>query len=91
MEEIVHWYFHPLPLQAQIALPNKNKILNIVPLWVICIFLTDGPDGADVLLHAPFDIEKSGLKLWNSPSLEIFPALWYINLRQNIWGAQVIE
>ena len=36
-EEIIHWYFHPLPTQALIDPQNKNKTLKIVPLWVISV------------------------------------------------------
>ena len=32
MEEIIHWYFNPLPPQAPISLPNQNQNLNFVLL-----------------------------------------------------------
>ena len=48
MEEIIHWYLHPLPPQAHIDPPNQNKTLEIVPLWAIFVSIADGPAGVDV-------------------------------------------
>ena len=59
MEEIIHWYFHPLHPQAHIAFPNQNKTLKLVPLWVICVSLVDGPAGVNLFLHAPCRDTKS--------------------------------
>ena len=47
-EEIIHWYFHPLPLQALIALPNQNKTLKLVNFWDIHASIAYGPSGVDV-------------------------------------------
>ena len=47
-EEIIHWYSHPLPPQAPIALPNQNQTLKLVPLCAIRVSLADGPAGVDV-------------------------------------------
>ena len=60
MEEITHWYSHPINPQYPIALPNQNQNLNIVPLWAICVSLVDDPDGVDVPWNAPFRGAKSG-------------------------------
>ena len=38
IEEIIHWYFHPLPPQSLVVLLNKNKTLQYFPpLGDLCI------------------------------------------------------
>ena len=63
IEEIIHWYFHLLPPQAHISLPNQNQTLNLFTLWEIRAYLADGPAGVDIPWYAPCRGTKSGPKL----------------------------
>ena len=79
--KIIHSYFHPLPPQASIALPNQNQTLKLGPLWEIRVSLVDGLLGLMYLdMHhavAPSPGQNCGF------SISVFPTLWYINLCKN--------
>ena len=47
-EETINWSLHLHHSQGYIALHNQNQTLKLVPLWEVCVYITDGPDGADV-------------------------------------------
>ena len=72
MEEIIHWYFHPLHPQAPIALPNQNQTLKKMPLWVVYVSLAYGDPGKMYLdMHhsvAPSPSQICGISLCNFPS-----------------------
>ena len=69
MGEIINQCRCPLSPQALIHIPNQIQTLNIVPLWVICVFLANCISGADVPWYAPLYSANSSSKLQHFNSL----------------------
>ena len=56
--EIIHWRSPPTPTQASINLPNQNHTFNIMPLWEVNLFTSDGIYGVDLPWHASCKRQK---------------------------------